>query len=552
MRVALPPRRLAVPLVVAALAALAAVVALVSCDGALAARTFHVSPDGDDRAAGTASEPWRSLARVNRARLRPGDRVLLRGGAEFRGQLRLGPDDAGARGRAVAIGSYGGGRATIRSGRASAVLVLNAGRVRVSDLRLVGSGPLDNRGSGVEFRNTLPRARRLTGISIARVEASGFGVAGIAVHGRPADRSQSGFRTIRISDCVAHDNRRYGVYVGGIEDRRTRRFANADARIDRCRAYDNHGDPRFTANHSGSGIFLSNVDGGAITHSVAHDNGSLNACRNCGPVGIWAAIARDVTIERNESYRNRSGPGGRDGDGFDLDGGTIGCVVQHNYSHDNDGAGFMVYNWTGAPHEVRGNVVRFNISQDDSRRGGLPAILVGNDGSSNAGTRVHNNTVYLSPPPGGRPAAIGVYGTTSALVANNVLYTTGGLPLVDAAADQPGLRFRGNLYWTAGEPFSVTDAGRRHGSLEAWRAATGQERVDGRAVGRFADPLLVDAGGGPTIDDPRRLTQLDAYRPRPESPIRGAGVDAGAPGPADYFGAPLRRGGPFALGAALR
>ena len=79
------------------------------------ARTFYVSPGGSDRAQGTsASKPWRTVARVNRARLRPGDTVLLRGRATFGHTLM--PHRAGRPGAPIRFASYGRGRARLRRG----------------------------------------------------------------------------------------------------------------------------------------------------------------------------------------------------------------------------------------------------------------------------------------------------------------------------------------------------------------------------------------------------------------------------------------------------
>ena len=48
-------------------------------------------------------------------------------------------------------------------------------------------------------------------------------------------------------------------------------------------------------------------------------------------------------------------------------------VMQYNYSHDNDGAGYGLYQGsTSAPWS--NNVVRYNISQNDGRKNGYGAI----------------------------------------------------------------------------------------------------------------------------------------------------------------------------------
>lgn len=68
-------------------------------------RTFYVSPNGDDAARGTSEgAAWRTLDRASSARLVPGDRLLLQGGATFPGRLRIDAEDAGDPARPVVVG----------------------------------------------------------------------------------------------------------------------------------------------------------------------------------------------------------------------------------------------------------------------------------------------------------------------------------------------------------------------------------------------------------------------------------------------------------------
>ena len=73
---------------------------------------FYVSASGSDRSSGRSpSHPWRTVARVNRARLRPGDSVLFHGGQTFRDSILMPSSSGNARAR-ITFGSYAG-RATI-------------------------------------------------------------------------------------------------------------------------------------------------------------------------------------------------------------------------------------------------------------------------------------------------------------------------------------------------------------------------------------------------------------------------------------------------------
>jgi Right handed beta helix region len=77
---------------------------------------YFVSPGGSDRNPGTSPQrPWRTVARVNRAHLMPGDGVLFQGGQRFSDEA-LKPSGSGARGAPMVFASYGSGQAAITQG----------------------------------------------------------------------------------------------------------------------------------------------------------------------------------------------------------------------------------------------------------------------------------------------------------------------------------------------------------------------------------------------------------------------------------------------------
>ena len=94
-----------------------------------------------------------------------------------------------------------------------------------------GSGPHSNHGSGVEMANRLNGAKRLGFIRVSGIDASGFGYAGIAVHGEPGDHSQSGYGDVRITNCSAHDNQYFGVIAAGYFAPNASAFANKNVYI---------------------------------------------------------------------------------------------------------------------------------------------------------------------------------------------------------------------------------------------------------------------------------------------------------------------------------
>src|SRR5262245_42054512 len=218
------------------------------------ATDYHVSAAGDDARDGTApGRAWRTVARANRQALRPGDRLLFRGGDAFEGNLVVKANGAPSAASPIVIGSYGRGKATIRAGSGTGVACENIGGLVVRDLIVEGEGRRTNKGSGVSILNTLPGGRRLAFVRVENVEARGLGKYGIAVGGWAADGGRSGFRDVRISGCRASDNAYAGIHVFGRHDFFAKTYCHRDVAVVDCVAHDNPGDPAFLENHSGNG-----------------------------------------------------------------------------------------------------------------------------------------------------------------------------------------------------------------------------------------------------------------------------------------------------------
>jgi Right handed beta helix region len=498
------------------------------------AADYYISSAGHDGNSGSsASTPWQSLARVNAVVLQPGDRVLLRGGDRFAGGLALDDADAGTAAAPIIVTSYGSGRATIRPAAGDGISVYNTAGIRISNINVEGAGDW---ASGIMVYTDLPGGVKLAHIRIDSVDVSGFGRDGVEIG---SWNGTTGFRDVRMTGVVAHANARTGIIV----------YAQApntheSVYVGYSRAFDNPGIPAATTN-SGSGIVLGGVNGGTVERSVAFGNGRL-CTANEGPVGIWTYDSTRVLLQHNESYNNRSS-GPADGGGFDLDQNVSYSVVQYNYSHGNDGAGYLIAH-APANDAHRANVIRYNISENDARRNSYGAIEVW---GRTVDTDIYNNTIFVTASTTGTPRAVRIWnaGITDRDVAglrvrNNILQTTGGLPLVEVSASQiagaTGLRFEGNAYFASGSAFRILWNGATYSTLTAWRATT-QETAGGAATGSTADPLLQSAGAGGIIGDASKLESLAAYRLAEGSPAADAGranvtPAHAAPAARDYFG----------------
>ena len=155
---------------------------------------FYVSPRGNDSAAGTRpSKAWRTMARVNRAALRPGDEVLFRGGSTF-GRQALKPTASGSAHATIRYASYGRGRAVLRLGvYLRSVSWVELSRIHISGAAQGVAGAGDGAGArhitiencvisdvgiGVNAPNAADRAWRIIDNDIVRTGDSGVIIQG--------------------------------------------------------------------------------------------------------------------------------------------------------------------------------------------------------------------------------------------------------------------------------------------------------------------------------------------------------------------------------------
>ncbi len=483
---------------------------------------------------------WRTIARVNSQDFGPGDQVLFKAGATFAGTIYFEPAESGTPAAPIAVGSYGRtGRATIDGGTGAALFAYNAGGFSIANLTFKGSGSGTNHSGGISFYNDLAGDVSLRYLHIRNVDVSGF-EDGVLIGGY---NDGSGYEDIQITSSSLHDNRDSGLNIYGPPfDAAAPIYVNSAVSVSDVTAFDNLGDPDNLTKNSGNGIVFGSVIDGTIDHSSAYGNGSR--CRAPeGPSGILVYDSTDVTVEHNETYSNhRDGPA--DGNGIDLDQNVSNSTVQYNYSHDNDGPGLLLY--TGQNNSAHvGNTVRYNISEDDSRRGGHGGIQLG---GRIYGAAIYQNTVYTSPSGAGTPKPLRVLSVGSGVVVrNNILFASGPLPTLSSPVLDVGtLLLQGNDYY-GDSGLKIRWGGRTFTNLAAWRTATGEEKLLGEPTGLEVDPKLVNPGGGGTIGDPDQLAHLTAYKLQNGSPMIDDALNLATlfgidPGGRDFYGVTLFEG----------
>ncbi len=465
--------------------------------------TYYVSPSGHDNAAGTSpATAWRSLARASAAVVRPGQRLLLKGGARFTGQLKLGPN--------------GTGRAAILASGESGLVLNDTAGFDISRLVITGRAAMRPDTSGILLFSSLAGKPRLDHVTISNVDVSGFGT-GVSID----PQHDTGFRDVTVSRSRLHGNLDAGLAsYGPAFNSAAPYYANANIDILRVTAYDNRGDPANTASNSGSGIFLGSVRNASIAWSTAYHNGGRGGAKREGPEGFWAYDATGVRIQHNLAYGNTS-KSAVDGGGFELDQNTSNSVMQYNMSYGNHGPGFLLFGSSGRG-QTR-NVIRFNISSGDGTANTRVAGILVSGITSHAA--IYQNTVIVDSPARFTHAALMLGPNVKAVTVRNNIFAAarsealvvGLSPLRPAAA-----RLQGNDYYAVSGHFAIAWGQAVYLTLSAWRAATGEERLGRRATGLALNPRLT----GPVLGLRLRIITGTgaAFTLRPRSRLRGAGL----------------------------
>lgn len=150
-------------------------------------------------------------------------------------------------------------------------------------------------------------------------------------------------------------------------------------------------------------LFYSEVLNGNITFNVMHDSGAFSGSGD----GPWGVEGQNVIIQSNETYHHisQTGISNGDGDGMDLDLCNLDDIAQFNYTHQNGGAGILMWNggisdcggagatyaWGGA-RTWANNQVRYNISESDGYN--FYGAINANSNQASGTNGMYNNTIF--------------------------------------------------------------------------------------------------------------------------------------------------------------
>ena len=345
--------------------------------------TYYVDPDsGKDTNLGTSpSQAWKTLVKIGVATFIPGDRILLKSGSFWTGQLR--PKGSGTEQHPIVVDKYGGDAKPVINGAGQvedAVLLKNQEYWEIRNLEITNTGaaPGIRRGVDVVAENSGDLHHLyLQNLTIHDVNGTLKDKVNGGIHYRAiGDSKPSRFVDLRIEgNHISHVDRT-GISGWSTHWVRSKWYPSLGVVI-RNNVLDDIG---------GDGIVNVATDGALVEHNVVSRASQRSQDYN---VGIWPWSADNTIVQYNEVYGTR---GQHDAEGFDSDWNSRNTIIQYNYSHDNDG-GFLLICDEGSqsPQNSVGNtgtVVRYNISQNDHHRGIKLSGPVKN-------TLIYNNTIYV-------------------------------------------------------------------------------------------------------------------------------------------------------------
>ncbi len=418
---------------------------------------FYVdSVSGNDRWSGlTPDQAWKSLNKLNRTIFQPGDRVLLRSGSSWTGQLEL--KGSGTADLPIVLDRYGEGALPVIHGEGKkeyTVLLENVEYWEVNQLEITNKGEKREGGRrGLIVRAADIGDRRHIHLkklvihdvngSLVKKEKGGSAIL-IQNRGRGMP---SRFIDLLIEDCHFYRCERNGINFRG-NSRRTSWHPNLGVVIRR----------NLLEQIPGDGIVPTCCDGALVEYNVMRD------CPDTLPfgdaaAGIWPWSSDNTVIQFNEV----SGHNAKwDGQGFDADFNCIGTIIQYNYSHDNAG-GFLLICNKGATYGSDGNIgtrdtiVRYNVSVNDglreyetSQAGWFTPVFHITGPVEN--TRIYNNLVILPekrmPEIDSTMVIFGNWGgpwPKDTLIANNIFITENSAGFISGKDE--GTRYANNCYY---------------------------------------------------------------------------------------------------------
>ncbi len=330
------------------------------------ARVYYLDAvSGSDQNNGTAeSSAWKTLAKASSLQLKAGDRLLLKCGQTFEGELEV--TGKGTASERIEVGAYGTGDKPIVKGYDQskyAVRVSNSDYLTVSGLEIVNTGRDRLAGrTGIKVECTdygISHDICISDLYIHDVNGSlskdaGGGSAILVENG--GNSIASCFQGLLIENCHIKDCARNAMIWSGYWERSN--WLPSTGVVVRGNLIE--GVP-------GDGIVPIGCDGCLIEYNVMRDCPDILPSDQAA-AGIWPWSCDNTVIQFNEVSDHKAP---WDAQGFDCDYNCRNTLMQYNYSHDNYG-GMMLICDSGNERNYsignQGSTVRYNISIGDAVR----------------------------------------------------------------------------------------------------------------------------------------------------------------------------------------
>jgi len=463
-----------------------------------AGRIYYVDAvSGDDANDGLSEEkPLLSLRRVNQLSLNPGDRVLFRRGGVWNGQLR--PEASGEEGKTIVFGMYGQtGDKPVLNGNGevhATVELVNVSHVTVRNLEVTNySGKTEEYRVGILLT---ARDKSLKGVTVSHCY-----VHHVDSHlWRNGNQDYHWFGGIAVKEELAVPLEDFSFTDLRIESNRVEQISGVGIGVN-CNSKDTVIRGNIVNNVNCDGILLIGGETGLLERNITYTCGYADIGEAW--VNTWLGMTKESVMQYNESYDNRAS---RDGQGYDIDNGSVNCIMQYNYSHDNTG-GFLLVNCLFNNY---GNTVRYNISQNDMLH--LITWALPGEAEKTNFVNFYNNTFYTTRQLdkvcwfADYNKRLGTLGSFK----NNIFYILGSSSATDWELAFLAYTFEGNCFY-------------------------GDDLKEPDDPAKIKDnPLLLAPGTGGI-----GIGTVDGYKLQESSPCLNAGVVIEDNGGKDYWGNPV-------------
>lgn len=386
---------------------------------------------GNDSSSGKSeANAWKNLSRLQNVKLNPGDRILLKRGETFTGELEI--SRQGTPANRIYVEAYGEGNKPCIVGNDNslyAVRIFNSDYVVFRNIEIVNTGrerkpfrtglKIECTNYGVSHNIMVDGVdiRDVNG-SLVKEEGGGSGI--LIVNG--GKDIVSVFDSLTIQNCHILRCSRNAMIWSAYSDRQN--WHPSKHTVIRN---------NLIEEVPGDGIVPIGCDSTLIEYNVM---------KNCPAIlpdteaaaGIWPWSCDNTLIRFNEVSDHKAP---WDAQGFDSDWNCTNTVIEYNYSHNNEGGMVLICNSGEASGSFnignQGTIVRYNISIKDAIRTRTTRVGMFSPNIHVAGpvknTTICNNIIHVNKKPGEKVDrsmitfdSWGGY-SDSTLVKDNIFYT---------------------------------------------------------------------------------------------------------------------------------